>query len=63
MLRIQTRPSILYARLFAALGDFAKGVEVILLVMAIGLGVILLPAALHWYTADPHGHRSRGATL
>jgi sigma-B regulation protein RsbU (phosphoserine phosphatase) len=46
VLRIQTRPSILYARLFAALGDFAKGVEVILLVMAVGLGVILLPAAL-----------------
>ena len=46
VLQIQTRPSILYARLFAALGDFAKGVEVILLVMAVGLGVILLPAAL-----------------
>ena len=46
VLRVQTRPSILYARLFAALGDFAKGVEVILLVMAVGLLVILLPAAL-----------------
>jgi sigma-B regulation protein RsbU (phosphoserine phosphatase) len=46
VLRVQTRPSILYARLFAALGDFAKGVEVILLVMAVALGVILLPAAL-----------------
>jgi sigma-B regulation protein RsbU (phosphoserine phosphatase) len=46
VLWVQTRPSILYARLFAALGDFAKGVEVILLVMAVGLGVILLPAAL-----------------
>jgi phosphoserine phosphatase RsbU/P len=46
VLWVQTRPSILYARLFAALGDFARGVEVILLVMAVGLGVILLPAAL-----------------
>jgi phosphoserine phosphatase RsbU/P len=46
VLWVQTRPSILYARLFAALGDFAKGVEVILLVMAVALGVILLPAAL-----------------
>ena len=46
VLWVQTRPSILYARLFAALGDFAKGVEVILLVMTVGLGVILLPAAL-----------------
>ena len=27
LLRVQTRPSILYTRLFAALGDFAKGVE------------------------------------
>jgi sigma-B regulation protein RsbU (phosphoserine phosphatase) len=46
LLRVQTRPSILYARLFAALGDFAKGVEVILLALAIILGVILLPLAL-----------------
>jgi sigma-B regulation protein RsbU (phosphoserine phosphatase) len=46
LLRVQTRPSILYTRLFAALGDFAKGVEVILLALAIILGVILLPLAL-----------------
>jgi sigma-B regulation protein RsbU (phosphoserine phosphatase) len=46
LLRVQTRPSILYARLFAALGDFAKGVEVILLALAIILGVVLLPLAL-----------------
>jgi sigma-B regulation protein RsbU (phosphoserine phosphatase) len=46
LLRVQTRPSILYTRLFAALGDFAKGVEVTLLALAIFLGVILLPLAL-----------------
>ncbi|HVO81969.1 MAG TPA: SpoIIE family protein phosphatase [Terriglobales bacterium] len=46
LLRVRTRPSILYARLFAALGDFAKGVEVFLLALAIILGVILLPLAL-----------------
>jgi sigma-B regulation protein RsbU (phosphoserine phosphatase) len=46
LLRVQTRPSILYARLFAALGDFAKGVEVLLLALAVILGVILLPLAL-----------------
>jgi phosphoserine phosphatase RsbU/P len=47
VLWVETRPSILYSRLFAAVpGDFAKGVEVILLLLAVGLGVILLPAAL-----------------
>lgn len=46
LLRVQTRPSVLYTRLFAALGDFAKGVETILLALAIILGVILLPLAL-----------------
>lgn len=46
LLRVQTRPSILYARLFAALGDFAEGVEFLLLALAIALGVILLPLAL-----------------
>ena len=34
LVRVQTRPSLLYSRLFAALGDFAKGVELILLAMA-----------------------------
>jgi phosphoserine phosphatase RsbU/P len=46
LLRVQTRPSILYGRLFAALGDFAEGVEFLLLALAIALGVILLPLAL-----------------
>jgi phosphoserine phosphatase RsbU/P len=42
--RVQTRPSVLYSRLFAALGDFAKGVELILLGIAIVLAVIELLA-------------------
>jgi phosphoserine phosphatase RsbU/P len=44
LVRVQTRPSILYSRLFAALGDFAKGVELILLVIAIVLAIIELLA-------------------
>jgi len=42
--RVQTRPSVLYARLFAALGDFAKGVEYILLFIAIVFAIIELLA-------------------
>jgi sigma-B regulation protein RsbU (phosphoserine phosphatase) len=42
--RVQTRPSVLYSRLFAALGNFAKGVEAILLVIAIVLAIIELLA-------------------
>ena len=44
LLRVQTRPSILYARLFAALGDFATGVEYMLLFAAIVFAVIELLA-------------------
>jgi phosphoserine phosphatase RsbU/P len=44
LVRVQTRPSLLYSRLFAALGDFAKGVELILLAIAIVLAVIELLA-------------------
>ncbi|HMK23089.1 MAG TPA: SpoIIE family protein phosphatase, partial [Terriglobales bacterium] len=44
LVRVQTRPSILYNRLFAALGDFAKGVELILLAIAIVLAIIELLA-------------------
>jgi sigma-B regulation protein RsbU (phosphoserine phosphatase) len=40
LLRVQTRPSILYGRLFAALGDFAKGVEYMLLFVAIVFAII-----------------------
>jgi phosphoserine phosphatase RsbU/P len=44
LVKVQTRPSVLYNRLFAALGDFAKGVEAILLAIAIVLAVIELLA-------------------
>jgi sigma-B regulation protein RsbU (phosphoserine phosphatase) len=40
LLRVQTRPSLLYARLFAALGDFATGVEYALLFVGIFFAVI-----------------------
>jgi sigma-B regulation protein RsbU (phosphoserine phosphatase) len=46
LVRVQTRPSVLYNRLFAALGDFAKGVESILLVIAVILAIIELLALL-----------------
>lgn len=46
LVRVQTRPSVLYSRLFAALGDFAKGVELILLAIAIVLAVIELLALI-----------------
>jgi phosphoserine phosphatase RsbU/P len=44
LLRVETRPSVLYARLFAALGDFAAGVESFLLAFAIALAIIELLA-------------------
>lgn len=44
LVRVQTRPSVLYERLFAALGDFAKGVEYILLFIAIVFAIIELLA-------------------
>ena len=44
LLRVQTRPSILYGRLFAALGDFATGVEYMLLFVAIVFAIIELLA-------------------
>jgi sigma-B regulation protein RsbU (phosphoserine phosphatase) len=44
LVSVHTRPSVLYARLFAALGDFAKGVEYILLFIAIVFAVIELLA-------------------
>ena len=46
LLRVQTRPSILYARLFAALGDFATGVEYMLLFAAIVFAIIEMLALL-----------------
>jgi len=41
---VETRPSVLYARLFAALGDYARGVEYILLSIAIVFAIIELVA-------------------
>jgi sigma-B regulation protein RsbU (phosphoserine phosphatase) len=45
-IQTQTRPSVLYNRLFAALGNFAKGVEQILLVIAVVLAIIELLAVV-----------------
>jgi sigma-B regulation protein RsbU (phosphoserine phosphatase) len=44
VLRVETRPSVLYARLFAALGDFATGVEYTLLFAAVIFAIIELLA-------------------
>jgi phosphoserine phosphatase RsbU/P len=44
LLRVQTRPSVLYTRLFAALGDFATGVEYMLLFAAVIFAIIELLA-------------------
>jgi sigma-B regulation protein RsbU (phosphoserine phosphatase) len=41
---VETRPSVLYARLFAALGDYARGVEYILLSIAVVFALIELLA-------------------
>jgi phosphoserine phosphatase RsbU/P len=42
--RVETRPSVLYARLFGALGDYARGIESILLSIAIVFAIIELLA-------------------
>jgi sigma-B regulation protein RsbU (phosphoserine phosphatase) len=44
LLRVETRPSMVYARLFATFGDFVRGVELILFVVAVSFGVIELLA-------------------
>lgn len=46
VLRVQTRPSLLYVRLFAALGEFAQGVEYLLLLIAIVFAIIELIALI-----------------
>ncbi|SRR5579871_1297387 len=46
LMQVQTRPSVLYNRLFAALGDFVRGVEYILLAILIFFGVIELIALI-----------------
>ncbi len=43
-LRVQTRPSLLYERLFATLGDISRGIEYILLAVAIVFAIIELLA-------------------
>jgi sigma-B regulation protein RsbU (phosphoserine phosphatase) len=45
-LGVHTRPSVLYGRLFAALGDYAKGVEYILLFIAVVFAIIELLALI-----------------
>jgi sigma-B regulation protein RsbU (phosphoserine phosphatase) len=44
LVSVQTRPSVLYERLFAALGDFARGVEYILFFIAIIFALIEIMA-------------------
>ena len=46
VIRVWTRPSVLYAHLFAALGDFARGVEYILLAVLVIFAVIELIALI-----------------
>ena len=46
LVRVQTRPSVLYERLFAALGKFAQAVEYVLIVVAIVLAIIELIALI-----------------
>lgn len=46
VVRVRTRPSVLYAHLFAALGDFVRGVEYILLSIAIFFALIELIALI-----------------
>jgi len=46
LVRVRTRPSVLYGHLFAALGDFARGVEYILLGSLVFLAIIELVALI-----------------
>ncbi|HEV3306236.1 MAG TPA: SpoIIE family protein phosphatase [Candidatus Sulfotelmatobacter sp.] len=46
LVRVRTRPSVLYTHLFAALGDIARGVEYILLAIFIFFAVIELVALI-----------------
>jgi sigma-B regulation protein RsbU (phosphoserine phosphatase) len=46
VIRVWTRPSVLYAHLFATLGDFARGVEYILLAVGIFFALIELIALI-----------------
>jgi sigma-B regulation protein RsbU (phosphoserine phosphatase) len=44
LLRVETRPSMVYGRLFATFGDFVRGVELFLFVVAVSFAVIELLA-------------------
>lgn len=71
LLRVQTRPSLLYARLFAALGDWAGAVEYLLFFVAIFFAIIeifalwigtrltrsITGAVAQLYTATQHVNR------
>jgi phosphoserine phosphatase RsbU/P len=46
LVQVRTRPSVLYSHLFAALGDFANGVEYIFLAVAVTFAVIELIALI-----------------
>jgi len=46
LVRVRTRPSVLYTHLFAALGDIARGVEYILLAILIFFAVIEMVALI-----------------
>jgi phosphoserine phosphatase RsbU/P len=46
LVKVRTRPSVLYGHLFAALGDIASGVEYILLAILVFFGIIELLALI-----------------
>jgi phosphoserine phosphatase RsbU/P len=46
LVKVRTRPSVLYGHLFAALGDIASGVEYILLAVLVFFGIIELIALI-----------------
>lgn len=46
LVKVRTRPSVLYGHLFAALGDIATGVEYILLAVLVFFGIIELVALI-----------------
>jgi phosphoserine phosphatase RsbU/P len=46
LVKVRTRPSVLYGHLFAALGDIASGVEYILLAILVFFGIIELIALI-----------------
>jgi sigma-B regulation protein RsbU (phosphoserine phosphatase) len=46
VLQVNTRPSVLYAHLFAALGEFVRGVAIILVIVAVFFAIIELIALI-----------------